>query len=560
MKRIDHVRIYIIVLICLNAKFIFAQTFIPDSVSDQTATAPLSNPTPGSFQPRYISGFGTDNSFTVFFEDRDNSNKISYNSTTTGINGFSASSTETNITDTHFCVKDWSITIEETEYNYRGWGAVGNNPDHHFYVSDDLTNWTCIDTFTIPNAAEFTSARGSVYYGFHDVIQINGTYYAFAEANSGETMIVRSSNGDNVWEAFDKVGGTQASDGNLEVRTGVTNGWTPSGNFVNLGYNRGYGKIHVDPEDNYFYLTINRHAKPNLPAADLETAFIDPSNWKWHDGTTGPASNAILSATVEHDLRECWVVPNTDQDSSWIIIYDADFGAGDGGKALGYAVLGPPAQNIFAEVKIWLEGPYQAGGSMTTSLNGEPSDIPLSSPYSGAPRTVTEIPSGISDWIMVELRTTSDGSAVDKQSFFLKSDGNIVDTDGSTTDLSFSEHDDGDYFIVLHHRNHCAVMSVDSIAASDWEYSLYNFTSGSGQFFGTGGTKEVETNVWGMWGGDINQDAQVTTMDYTAWYNSSRIGETGYKDTDVNMDTQVTTMDYVIWYNNAKAGATSTVP
>ena len=323
------------------AAVVLAGTFPPITVTDQTPTAPLANPVPSSFQPRYISGFGSGDSFTVFFEDRDAGYTISYASTTSGPTGFPASTTATNIVDTHFVVKDWPINIGGTDYAYRAWASVGNNLQHHFYVSNDLTNWTLISTFTIPNVPEFTDAHGWVYYGFHDVILLNGTYYAFAESNQSQTMLVRSANGDDVWEAFASIGGRPGW-GPLELPAGVSYGWTPTGNFLDLGHDRGYGKVYADPRDSDFYLAVNTAAKASLPPADLEAAFINPANWTWHDGTTGPAAKPILSETDEHDLRECWVVPQTDPNAPWVIIYDADFGDSDGGKALGWATLLPP--------------------------------------------------------------------------------------------------------------------------------------------------------------------------------------------------------------------------
>jgi len=330
-----------LMLVVGPAAVVLAGTFGPITVTDQTPTAPLANPVPSSFQPRFISGFGSDDSFTVFFEDPDAGCAISYASSTSGPTGFPASATATNIADTHFVVKDWPINIGGTDYAYRAWGSVGNNMDHHFYVSNDLTSWILVSTFTIPNAPGFTDAHGWVYFGFHDVIELNGTYYAFAESNQSQTMIVRSANGDDVWEAFASVGG-RSGWGPLELPAGVSSSWTPSGSFVDLGHDHGYGKIHVDPRDSNFYLAVNTAAKASLPPADLEAAFINPANWTWHDGTTGPAANPILSETTEHDLRECWVVPNTDPNADWVIIYDADFGSADGGKALGYATLTPP--------------------------------------------------------------------------------------------------------------------------------------------------------------------------------------------------------------------------
>jgi hypothetical protein len=320
---------------------VMAGTFMPVKVTDRTPTAPLKKPAPSSFLPRYISGFGSGDSFKVFFEDRAAAYKISQVSTTRGPTGFRSRVTGTNIRDTHFVIKDWPIKIGGTDYAYRAWGSVGSNLDHHFYVSNNLTKWTLTSTFTIPYAAGFTNALGQVYYGFHDVVKLNGTYYAFAESNRSQTMIVRSAKGDGVWEAIESVGG-RYGDGPLELPEGVHHGWTPSGSFIDLGRDRGYGKIYADPRNSNFYLAVNTAAKTSLPPADLEAAFINIANWAWHDGTTGPASNPILSATSEHDLRECWVVPNKNPDADWVIIYTADFGSAAGGKALGYATLKPP--------------------------------------------------------------------------------------------------------------------------------------------------------------------------------------------------------------------------
>jgi hypothetical protein len=336
---------------------VHAGTFQPVTVTDQTQTAPLSSPTPSAYEPRYVSGFGLDDSFTVFFEDRP-SQQIYYVSTTTGAVGFPTAATLTNIVDTHFVVKDWPITIGGTTYAYRGWGSVDNDPNHKFYVSNDLTNWTLVSTFQVPNAAGFYGGGCYVYYGWHDVIELNGTYYAFGESNCSHTFLVRSDNGDDVWEAFDSVGGV-AGYGPLELPSGVTAGWTPRGNFIDLGHDRGYGKLYVDPNDNNFYLAVNTAANASLDPDDLEAAFIDPDNWTWHDGTTGPAANPIISATAEHDLRECWVVPNSDPDADWVVIYDADFGLTDGDKAVGWATLKPPS---VPPSEVWVDDDYDEAG------------------------------------------------------------------------------------------------------------------------------------------------------------------------------------------------------
>lgn len=314
-------------------------TFIPAAVVDQTPTAPLQDPTPATYQPRYVSGFGSNDSFTVVFEDRDATQAISFATTTTGPSGFPVSVTSCGITDTHFCVKAWPIEINGTNYEYRGWGSVGNNPQHHFYVAKTLTEWTLISTFTISNAVGYNPDE-YVYYGFHDVLLINGTYYAWGEGNGGGTLVVRSPTGKDDWEAFSRVGGNAPSDGPLYMIESPT----PSGSFVDLGYNRGLGKVQVRGNDSGYYLAINTACRANLSPAEYEAAFTNVNNWTWNNGTTGAVTNttALLTATAEHDVRECWVVPQSNPDDPWVIVYDADYGAGDGGKALGYATLTPP--------------------------------------------------------------------------------------------------------------------------------------------------------------------------------------------------------------------------
>jgi hypothetical protein len=310
-------------------------SFLPITLEDKTPLTPLSNPTPGTFNSRYLSGFGVDDSFTVFFEDRDASSTISFVSTTTGPEGFPTTISTTNISDTHFVVKAWPYLHDSTLYSYRAWGAVGNNANHNFYVSNDLLTWTLVSTFTIPNATGF-SPRGFVYYGFHDVISINGSYYAWGEANSGETLLVRSTLGVDVWEAFARIGGNQDADGPLLTpSSGVSP--TPTGSFFPLAYDSGYGKIYIPGDDSGIYLAINLVAKPSQSPAALEANFTDPSNWTWHDGTTGRLTpgHALLYQTANHDFREAWVVPQTNDYDPWMIMYTADY---SGTRALGYAV------------------------------------------------------------------------------------------------------------------------------------------------------------------------------------------------------------------------------
>ncbi len=111
--------------------------------------------------------------------------------------------------------------------------------------------------------------------------------------------------------------------------------------------------------------------------------------------------------------------------------------------------------------KIFLEGPYNSG-IMNTTLN---SNLPTDQPYNNSPwnypgtESVTSIPTGVVDWVLVELRSgLASGTKVARKAALLKSDGTIVDLDGSSP-VKFYGLSDGNYYVVIFHRNHLAVIS-----------------------------------------------------------------------------------------------------
>ena len=58
---------------------------------------------------------------------------------------------------------------------------------------------------------------------------------------------------------------------------------------------------------------------------------------------------------------------------------------------------------------------------------------------------------------------------------FIKSDGTIVDIDG-TSPVTFTGLPAGNYYMVVRHRNHLAIMTAAAIPLSS-SSELYNFTT-----------------------------------------------------------------------------------
>jgi len=159
-------------------------------------------------------------------------------------------------------------------------------------------------------------------------------------------------------------------------------------------------------------------------------------------------------------------------------------------------------------LKVFLQGSFVAG-SMSTQLNSD-GLLPFSHPYSNSPfnfsgadrislvdSNSSNIPDffennpDIVDWVLVELRTgTSSSTSVLKKAGFVKNNGDVVGLDGSSP-LLFGVPS-GDYYIVVHHRNHLPIMSATTVSMTNSTTATYDFTTGSDKYYGTGGAVQLD--------------------------------------------------------------------
>jgi hypothetical protein len=194
------------------------------------------------------------------------------------------------------------------------------------------------------------------------------------------------------------------------------------------------------------------------------------------------------------------------------------------------------------KVKAFLGGAF-SGGTMTTTLNTS-GFIPLSQPYSGAPfnyagsEAVASVPANVTDWVLVELRETSNGSAVSQRAVFLQNDGQVLDTDGSVgysaTTVKASGYDLS-YFVVVKHRNHLPIMSAAAVSLPN--AAAYDFSTSQAQAFGTNPMYDLG-GVFGLISGDANLTGIVTASDISDAI--AVLNQTGYLASDANL-TGITT-------------------
>lgn len=215
------------------------------------------------------------------------------------------------------------------------------------------------------------------------------------------------------------------------------------------------------------------------------------------------------------------------------------------------------SEGVRVAVKVFLEGPYCTDGdTMTTILGPDSSDvIPLTSPHAEDPRTCSSIPSGVTDWVLVQVRSTVDGSALGSRSCFLKNDGTIVGDDGCTAYVGVCCMPD-DYYLVIQHRNHLAIETSSAVTGLTWgttPSSAYDFTTGTGQYHGSDAC-ELGTGVYGMYAGDANHNQQVQNTDKNdVW--KIQVGQAGYRSADFDLNGQVQNSDKNdIWKANVGKG------
>lgn len=206
-----------------------------------------------------------------------------------------------------------------------------------------------------------------------------------------------------------------------------------------------------------------------------------------------------------------------------------------------------PVSSVYVELnlKVMLMGSYSAG-SMTTSLR---SVMPLKQPYSAAPwnyngsESVSSMPADITDWLLIELRSSSSASTiVAKKAVLLKSNGTIVDVDGTSKPRVYGVKE-GSYYVVIIHRNHLGIMSKNMLALSTAS-SLYDFSASASRAYGSNPLKYLGNGLYGMRAGDGNADGYVTAYDKNSvWLVQYNAKSSGYLSGDYNMDGTCTLSD-----------------
>ncbi len=216
-------------------------------------------------------------------------------------------------------------------------------------------------------------------------------------------------------------------------------------------------------------------------------------------------------------------------------------------------------------IKVQLEGPYDASTSLCTDNLRTSNLIPTTEPYSALgfqhyfrgggeivdPSVFTTTgQNAIVDWIFVELRDpTSFTTIVATRAALLQADGNVVDVNGDSF-VFFAGVAAGNYYIVVRHRNHLAIMTPGAIPLSNSTAYLHDFTTGSayGVLSNLNVQKSIAPGKFGMFEGDLDQTGLINAADRSIAWNFRNL--TGYAQQDSNFDGVCNASERSIVWNN----------
>ena len=255
-------------------------------------------------------------------------------------------------------------------------------------------------------------------------------------------------------------------------------------------------------------------------------------------------------------------IPNIDNSNGWA--YSSAFNFTDQISATGDFAIGlPGGSKLQLAARVFLEGPYRCG-SMTTDLRDQgmiSTTPPNIYPYSLDPYRqfihVTQVPDSVVDWLLLEFRKTATSEERIYKTAFLRFDGRIVDLDG-VSPLAFNPFDikTGDYYVVVRHRNHLAIITDKTVAMypeSLVDYTL-DLTKPSEVVGGTNSIKEIGYDMYGsklygmLAGFDYNNNYMIDDEDLDAFLLSR--GKRGYEYYDIDMNGIVNTKDLNLPWNN----------
>ena len=227
------------------------------------------------------------------------------------------------------------------------------------------------------------------------------------------------------------------------------------------------------------------------------------------------------------------------------------------------------ASALAVNAKVYLEGPFDVASSLHSDSLRTRAYLPTTEPfttmgYTGVANAGVVVENStlrfgvsgsnaISDWILIELRSAQDTTAViTRQAALLQRDGAVVDVSG-TGGVQMRGVPPGMYHVVIRHRNHLSIRTKNPVNVGT-DGQVVDFTTGV-NVFGLNPMAQVGS-FFALYSGDANRDGEVNAVDKNVEWRTQNGQVYDYFNSpaDFNMDTEVNAVDKnTLWrVNNGK--------
>jgi len=371
-------------------------------------------------------------------------------------------------------------------------------------------------------------------------------------SNNGGNPVWPQYNGENFDQDHEGHWGWRTDQVNSNITTWLS-GYTPDIVLVHLGTNDMAQNNSVASTINEIkdLITLLRADNPNVKVLLATLIPADDLLWSW--AYKIPLLNAEIPAIADEMSTTDSPVYIIDQYNGFDPVTDTFDGVHpneDGEEKMAQKWkdgIDIAMEGLKLNLNIYLEGPFY-NGEMDTNLIAI---IPSNQPYQSMPwdyqgsETITDLPFGSVDWVLVELRDAvsvnlADASAmIARQACLLGYDGRIMNIGGSY-ELDFNTTFSDSLFVVVWHRNHLPVISSRPLIEISGIYS-FDFTLAADNAH-LSSQKELGSDNFGLIAGDLNADGFIGVDDLSDFW-SFEVGENGYLSSDIDLDTEIDNND-----------------
>jgi hypothetical protein len=135
---------------------------------------------------------------------------------------------------------------------------------------------------------------------------------------------------------------------------------------------------------------------------------------------------------------------------------------------------------------------------------------------------------------MIEIRDSTGANVVMKKAAILKSNGDLLDSVSSSTNIPLAGLSTGSYKVILRHKNHLAISTITPITITEGVNTAVDYTLNSQNSQIVAGTNSTNATVYGMRSGNVNSNSILNVLDYGNSANA--LDSVLYNVFDVNLD------------------------